>query len=108
MARKKKTVRSEGPGENYFGPYERWNFGPGEPFAFPAIRKWKKYLTIVSEVPKEHGTQRKVRARVATDDTLVWWLPTVWKETFPLPRLTFLPFVIKNVKDGTIDLGDLA
>ena len=32
MASKRKAARSEGPGDNYFGPYERWNFGYGKRF----------------------------------------------------------------------------
>ena len=46
------AIPSEDPGENYIGPYERWNFGYGQPFAFPGIRKWKKYLTVLTEIPK--------------------------------------------------------
>jgi hypothetical protein len=101
---KEKTVRSEDPGKNYLGPYELWNFGPGRDFAFPAIRKWKKYLTVLTEIPKQYGQRRKVNARAATDEPK-WWTPTLW--TGSQLKLTFVPFVIENVDDGIPDLKEL-
>jgi|GEM_PF-995303 len=104
---KKKTARSDEPGEEYLGPYERWNFGPGLPFAFPAIRKWKKYLTVLTEIPKQSGPRRKVRSRVATDDTPKWWTPTLWREPGQDARLNFVPFVIQNAHHAIPDLTTL-
>ncbi|WP_315766896.1 MULTISPECIES: hypothetical protein [unclassified Bradyrhizobium] len=104
---KKKAVRSDDPGENYLGPYERWNFGPGQPFAFRGIRKWTKYLTVLTEIPKPNGTKRKVATRVAKGDTPRWWVPTLWKHPGRHTQLTFLPFVIENAEDGIPHLKDL-
>ncbi|WP_027546954.1 hypothetical protein [Bradyrhizobium sp. WSM2254] len=100
MARKNNS--SEEPGENYLGPYERWNFGFGQPFAFPAVRKWKKYLTVLTEIPKQDGPRHNT-VPVATDDTPRWWVPTLWWT----PKLTFLPFVIENKEDDIPSLKDL-
>src|SRR5262245_60887474 len=101
MAKKrKKGSPDDGPGDEYPAPYELWNFGYGQDFAFPAIRKWTTYLTVLTEfrIQRALGPRHARRPRAA--DKLVWWVPTLWQ---PESGLTFIPFVVKKPRGFHFD-----
>ncbi|CAL75153.1 hypothetical protein BRADO1250 [Bradyrhizobium sp. ORS 278] len=89
----KEAAPSQAISAKYVGPYERWNFGYGRPFAFPGLRNWK-YLTALTEIPKRANV-----VHVANGGVSKIWFPTLWKETGPNVDLTFAPFVIENTDD---------
>ncbi len=75
--------------KNYLGPYEAWNFGVGNPYAFPAFRRDDiRYLTALAELPSKQvptsGTGGPRR-----------WFPTLWGVSEGVP-LKFWPMVIDN------------
>lgn len=75
--------------KNYLGPYEAWNFGIGNPYAFPAFRRDDvRYLTALAELPSGQvpstGTGGPRR-----------WFPTLWGVSENVP-LKFWPMVIDN------------
>jgi len=93
MAKKRKKGSPDGPGDEYPAPYELWNFGYGKDFAFPAIRRWKTYLTVLTEFRVQSALESRRVSRRRAAEKLVWWVPTLWQ---PKSGLTFIPFVVKK------------
>jgi hypothetical protein len=80
----------------YLSPYEIWNFETGIDYAFPIVRRYRKYISAFAElvpgpphgppIPSEHGL-----------------LPTLWKEYYTDRDPRFIPFVAVNPLDHPID-----
>jgi hypothetical protein len=75
----------------YLSPYEYWNFGKGQDYALPAIRKHTKYISAFAElVPPKEPKDPKEYHFVAEQPGM---LPTLWGK-YVNPR--FLPFITEN------------
>jgi hypothetical protein len=80
---------------SYLGPYEAWNFGPGKPYAFPALRQDYRYLSAVAD----HGSDGASAMPAAIASGLKCWTPTLWQPD----SLGFTPFVIENPTEREIE-----
>ena len=76
------------------GPYERWNFGIGNAWAFPSLRKPSRWMTALAEfrkpvnLPDTCGEQGSGSQKLA---------PVLWgRELDENQKLKFLPFVLKS------------
>jgi len=75
----------------YLGPYEAWNFGAGQPYALPMMRRYKKYISALAEIGLLGSSNQAIRALEQNS-----WVPTLWGD----PKgLTFIPFVVGNPSD---------
>jgi hypothetical protein len=74
----------------YLSPYEIWNFETGIDYAFPIIRRYRKYISAFAElVPgKPSDTLDRLSARGLP--------PTLWAEYLHNRKPRFLPFVAVN------------
>ena len=90
----------------YLGPYEYWNFGPGREYALPAIRHRFDYITALAEFVHPTELADAVTAGEGDGERPKAWRTTLWGEG----KLKFLPFVVTNPFDRSIDptrLGNL-
>jgi hypothetical protein len=80
----------------YLSPYEIWNFGRGKDYAFPIVRKYRKYISAFAElVPRPSDTARPQPER--------GFVPTLWRE---YRTFRFLPFVAVNPLGDPIDSAE--
>src|ERR1700738_162716 len=77
----------------YLSPYEYWNFGAGKGYAFPAIRKYLRFISAFAELVKNEpiNTIEPLEGKAH--------LPTLWDKYDP-PR--FLPFVVETALGSAI------
>ncbi|WP_035645235.1 hypothetical protein [Bradyrhizobium sp. ORS 285] len=88
----------------YLSPYEAWNFGPGRPYAFPAIRDQAEFITAVTELKRDDVAVTEATTMDAVAMERIAWHPTLWRER----ELSFVPFVVRNPLGRIEDAGDLA
>jgi hypothetical protein len=95
------TQERHGPGNPgklpmYLSPYELWNFGAGQGYAFPAIHKHPRFIGALAEL----GTSPDEGSRGAALPVNTW-VPTLWRRS----KLSFIPFVVAKPL-GTVESAE--
>ncbi|WP_257165089.1 hypothetical protein [Bradyrhizobium sp. SRS-191] len=70
----------------YLSPYEKWNFGEGKCYSFPAIRHDAEFITALAEFPEPRSKLG------ASGQSRRAWYPTLWSDY----KLSFVPFVVRK------------